>query len=41
MAYALMDGLFRQSLLAQFSGDASAGDTLDKQITQLLPGLLG
>ncbi|HTR93150.1 MAG TPA: TetR/AcrR family transcriptional regulator [Trebonia sp.] len=41
MAYALMDGLFRQALLAQFSGDAAAGDTLEKHITQLLPGLLG
>ncbi|WP_222849898.1 TetR/AcrR family transcriptional regulator [Trebonia kvetii] len=41
MAYALMDGLFRQALLAQLSGDAAAGDMLDKHITQLLPGLLG
>ena len=36
-----MDGLFRQALLAQLSGDAAAGDMLDKHITQLLPGLLG
>lgn len=41
MAYGLMDGLFRQALLAQLSGDAAAGDTLEKHITQLLPGLLG
>ena len=41
MAYALMDGLFRQALLAQLGGDAAAGDTLEKHITQLLPGLLG
>jgi AcrR family transcriptional regulator len=41
MAYALMDGLFRQALIAQLSGEAAAGDTLDKHVTQLLPSLLG
>ena len=41
MAYALMDGLFRQALLSQLSGEAAAGDILDKHITQLLPCLLG
>jgi AcrR family transcriptional regulator len=41
LAYGLFDGLFQQALLAQLSGDASAGDTLDKHTTQLLPTLLG
>jgi AcrR family transcriptional regulator len=40
LAYGLMDGLFQQALVAQFSGDACAGDTLDQHIRQLLPSLL-
>jgi hypothetical protein len=41
MAYALMDGLFQQALLAQLGGDSSADDLLEKHIIQVLPALLG
>jgi AcrR family transcriptional regulator len=40
LAYGLVDGLFYQSLLAHFSGDPAAADTLEKHIAQLLPALL-
>ena len=41
LAYSLFDGLFQHALLAQLSGDAAAGDTLNKHTAQLLPALFG
>jgi AcrR family transcriptional regulator len=41
LAYSLFDGLFQHAVLAQLSGDAAAGDTLNKHTAQLLPALLG
>lgn len=38
-AYALFDGLFQKYLLLHIAGDASASDSLARQVRQLLPGL--
>jgi AcrR family transcriptional regulator len=40
VAYAVMDGVFLKALVAWFSGDESAADTLEATVRQLLPALL-
>ena len=39
-AYAVLDGLFQQSLLAHLSGSATALDELSVQVHALMPLLL-
>ncbi|MDN5893416.1 MAG: TetR/AcrR family transcriptional regulator [Nocardioides sp.] len=40
VAYAAFDGLFQRALLAQVSGDADAGERLERDVVALLPLLL-
>ena len=40
LAYALADGVFQHALIAHLAGDAGAADTLEADVSLLLPSLL-